>query len=116
MRRTTMMLAAAAGLAACDGGTDPTDLARVNEIVISPEDTTVEHPDSFRYRIQLLDADGEAIDDGVNRPMKFTPSDHSVVNVTTLGYVRTEQEGTTNITVQVGGTTEHASLVVTDDD
>lgn len=112
---TILTLVATVG-AACDEGTDPTDLARVNEIVLSPEDTTVEHPDSFRYRVRLLDQDGAEIDDGVNRPMEFTAGSQAVVNVTSLGFVRTEEEGVTSITVEVGGASADATLTVTDDE
>lgn len=91
---------------------DPTALARVDRVVLSPADTIVEHPDSFRYRVQLLDASGDVIED--TRPMTFQATNQAVVDVTSGGYVRTQSAGSTLIRATVGGTTGTAALFVSD--
>ena len=109
MRPTPLLLAAT--LVACNDN-DPTALARVDRVVLAPSDTIVEHPDSFRYRVVLLDAGGDVIEDA--RPMTFTATNQAVVDVSSRGFVRTQAGGSTQIRAVVGGTTGTATLVVTD--
>jgi hypothetical protein len=114
-RIVVAVAAAALGGVACDEGLDPTDFEPVLEVRLSPADTTVEHPDSFRYRVQLFDDEGELIDDGLDRPRNFDATDQSVINVSDGGFVWTEAAGATIVTAAVGGATGEASLTVTDD-
>ena len=104
-------LALVAATAAACNDNDPTALARVHEVVLVPGDTVVEHPDSFRYRVLLLDAEGDPIDD--ERPMTFEATNQAVINVSSRGYVRTETGGTTQVRARVGGATGTAFLTVT---
>ena len=97
---------------ACGDKNDPTALARVGDVILSPADTTVEHPATFRYRVTLLDEGGDPIDDGIDRPVNFSAVNNAVINVTDGGFVTTETPGVTQVTAQVGGTTGTAELVV----
>lgn len=101
-------IAAAALAVGCDS--DPTSFARVEQVRLSPEDTTVEHPDSFRYRVELLDANGDPILD--SRPMTFTPSDLDVATVSSSGWMRTRGPGVVQIVAKVGGPVARATLHV----
>jgi len=97
---------------ACGDKNDPTALARVNQVILSPADTTVEHPATFRYRVTLLDESGNPIDDGIDRPANFSAGNDAVINVTDGGFVTTETSGFTQVIAQVGGSTGTASLTV----
>jgi hypothetical protein len=98
--------------AACGDKNDPTALARVGQVILSPADTTVEHPATFRYRVTLLDDAGDPIDDGIDRPMDFTAENDAVINVTDGGFVTTETAGVTEVRARVGGTLGTAELTV----
>ena len=98
--------------AACGDKNDPTALARVNQVILSPADTTVEHPATFRYRVTLLDESGDPIDDGIDRPANFSAGNNAVINVTDGGFVTTENSGNTEVIAQIGGTTGTASLTI----
>lgn len=111
--RCTLLAASLLLAAGCGDDNDPTAFARVDQVILEPADTAVEHPATFRYRITLLDEDGDVIDD-VDRPAEFTASNQATVNVSDFGIVETEAAGSTVITARIGGSTGTATVLVTD--
>ena len=106
------LLAALSGatLVACD---TPADLERVQTIVLEPQDTTFQFREDdlgFRYRITLLDGDGDTITDP--RVIEWHSSHGLVAQVSGGGFVTPIAPGVAVITARSGGLAQTATVQI----
>ena len=100
----------AATLLACES---PADLESVQTIILEPQDTTFQFREDdlgFRYRIALLDGDGDTITDP--RVIEWHSSHGLVAQVSTRGFVTPIAPGVTIITARSGGLAETATVQI----
>lgn len=103
-------------LVACNAN-DPSALARVATVALSPQDTMLVIPDSstveplgFRYRVELAERDGTAITG--DRVIEWESTNPLIARVSSGGWVTPVEAGSVQIRARSGGATGVATLLV----